>query len=180
MKKLYLLIIGVLASVSLSAQSFVTEAGTAIFYSEVPLHSFEGRSENLTGLIDLDKNLVDFYLDLATLDTGNGKRDKDMRLTLEVEDYPYGEFTGELVSEFDPFSSTEQEVTVKGTFKIHGEEQEVEVSGTLKPEGESLVLHATWILKLEDYKIKPPQVLFLKVDQEQKIEIMATLTKQDQ
>lgn len=163
-----------------SAQSFYTETGTAIFYSEVPMHDFEGTSENLTGLIDLDKNIVDFYLDLATLDTGNGKRDKDMRLTLEVEDYPYGEFTGELISNFDSDSEIEQEVTVKGTFKIHGEEQDVEIKGTLTPQGESLVLHASWILRLEDYKIKPPQVLFLKVDQEQEIEIKAVLNKRSE
>ncbi|HCD51041.1 MAG TPA: YceI family protein, partial [Balneolaceae bacterium] len=49
------------------AQKFYTETGKAVFTSKVPLHTFSGTSENLTGMIDLDKNTVDFYIDLATL-----------------------------------------------------------------------------------------------------------------
>tara|TARA_Y100001935_G_scaffold238369_1_gene224692 strand:- start:20364 stop:20873 length:510 start_codon:yes stop_codon:yes gene_type:complete len=159
------------------AQKFYTETGKAVFTSKVPLHTFSGTSENLTGMIDLDKNTVDFYIDLATLDTGNGKRDKDMRLTLETEEYPFGEFFGTLNSDFDPGSKTEQEVTTKGKFRIHGKEKEIEVKGTLTPVDGALILKASWILKLEDYDIVPPQLLFMKVDQEQEIEIEARLEK---
>ena len=156
-------------------QSFKTETGKATFYSKVPLHSFEGVSETLVGLIDLDKGTVDFYIDLETLDTGNGKRDKDMKLTLETEKYPFAEFFGKLVSDFNAESNDVQGVKVKGTFKIHGEEQEIEVNGTLQMTDEGLHVTAGWILNLLDYKIKPPKVLFIKVDENQEIKIDALL-----
>ena len=63
-----------------------------------------------------------------------------------------------------------------GIFKIHGKEKEIEVNGTLKREGDKLHLKAGWILLLEDYEIVPPQILFIKVDQEQEIKINAILT----
>lgn len=158
------------------SQSFYTETGTAVFHSRVPLHTFSGSSENLVGLINLNDSTIDFYLDLETLDTGNGKRDKDMLLTLDVKKHPFGEFFGKLTSDFDVDLQQQQDVTVEGVFKIHGKEQNVEISGTLTPEGNTLKLTAGWILKLEDYEIEPPSLLFIKVDQEQEIEINAVLT----
>ncbi len=175
MKTLLSLIFSITVSLSVFSQSFYTETGTAVFHSKVPLHTFSGTSEVLTGLINLTEGTIDFYLDLETLDTGNGKRDKDMKLTLDTKKYPFAEFTGKITSDFDVEGESEQEVTVQGVFKIHGEEKEIEVNGTLTPDGENLILKAGWILLLEDYKIEPPKLLFIKVDQEQEIEISAVL-----
>lgn len=163
---------------SVSAQSFKTEEGKAVFHSRVPLHTFTGESDRLVGLINLETGTVDFYLDLATLETGIGKRDRDMKETLEVEEYPFAEFFGKLTTDFDPAVTDTQNVTVKGDFKIHGVEREVEISGKLLNKGDSLLLKAGWMLRLEDYDIIPPKLLFVKVDQEQKIEISAELKKQ--
>ncbi len=176
MKTLFMLCISVFIATSGFAQSFYTETGTAVFHSKVPLHNFSGTSENLTGLINLEDKTVDFFVDLTTLDTGNGKRDKDMRLTLETETYPFGEFFGKLTSDFDSESAETQQVTVEGTFKIHGKEKDITVSGELTSQGETLVLKANWILNLSDYEIKPPKLLFVKVDEKQEIEINAVLT----
>jgi len=176
MKKLFLASLLLVLSVSfVSAQSFKTEEGKATFYSKVPLHSFEGNSEKLVGLVNLEDGTIDFYIDLETLDTGNGKRDKDMKLTLETKKYPFAEFFGKLDSDFDPESSPVQDVSVKGTFKIHGQEQEIEVEGTLQLTDEGLHVTAGWILSLLDYDIEPPKILFIKVDKDQEIKIDALL-----
>ncbi len=177
MKSTILTILFIFATVSSGyTQSYYTESGTAVFHSKVPLHTFSGTSQNLTGLINLDDKTVDFYLDLATLDTGNGKRDKDMRLTLDVKNHPFGEFFGKLVSDFDPLSNVAQPAIVEGVFTIHGNKQEVRIEGELTKTGDEIFLSAGWILRLEDYDIVPPSLLFVKVDQEQEIEIEAVLT----
>lgn len=103
-----------------SAQSYMADDGYVEFVSTAPLLEFKGVSENLTGLIDLDKKMVDFYVDLNTLETGIQRRDRDMRNSyLETNKYPFAEFTGELISEFDPDLRETQEATVTGKFKIH-------------------------------------------------------------
>lgn len=161
------------------AQNYYTESGTAIFHSEVPLHTFSGTSEHLTGMINLETGIVDFYLDLATLETGIGKRDRDMRQTLETDEYPFAEFYGKLISDFDTTSADAQKAVVEGKFKIHGVEREIMVEGTLQRTDSGLALQAGWILLLKDYEIVPPSLLFVKVDQEQKIEIEALLEPQN-
>lgn len=160
------------------AQSYYTENGSATFYSEVPLHTFNGSSDYLTGKINLDNGIIDFYLDLTTLETGIAKRDRDMRETLETDKYPFAEFYGELVTPFNPDSSA-QEVTVKGSFKIHGVKKDTSYTGTLEMTPQGLKLSAKWVLELEDYNIEPPSLLFVKVDQEQRIEIEALLKKME-
>lgn len=158
------------------AQSFFADNGKVVFESSVPLHTFEGSSQLLTGMVDLEANTVDFYLDLETLDTGNNKRDKDMKLTLETEDYPFAEFFGTLENLIDLSSSEPQPVQVTGEFKLHGITRPVDVDGSITVTNEGLLVEASWILLLNDYQIKPPQLLIMKVDQEQKIRINILLT----
>lgn len=161
-----------------AAQRFYTEAGTVTFTSRVPLHTFTGTSDRLVGLVDLDSSTVDFYVDLATLDTGIGKRDRDMRETLEVEAYPFAEFFGRLASPFDAADPAAQPVRVRGDFTLHGVTRPIEVEGTLQREDDGLRVRAAWTLRLDDYAIEPPSLLIVKVDEVQAIEIDALLRPQ--
>lgn len=176
---LCLSILTCILSSDLFAQKYLTREGTATFHSNVPLYSFSGTSPYLTGMINTDNKIVDFYLDLTTLDSGLEKRDRDMQEVLGTDQFPFAEFYGELTTSFDPSLQDSQKVTVKGNFKIHGVSREVEIPGTLTPTKEGIHLYATWILKLEDYDIVPPKLLFVKVDQEQRIEIEGLLKPTD-
>lgn len=174
----YIVVVLFLA-IDVRAQSYLTETGHVEFTSSVPLHSFTGTSDHLNGLVDFDENLVDFYIDLQTLDTGNGKRDRDMYSTLNVEDHPFAEFTGSLTSSFDSESTEEQNVRVLGDFTIHGITQSIEVEGTLQKRDDRLHIEASWILNLEDYEIEPPGILFYRVDEEIEVRIEAKLERQE-
>ncbi len=161
------------------AQSFYSDEGYVEFSSSVPLHSFKGVSNNLVGKIDFDKNTVDFFVDLATLDTGNEKRDKDMRETLEVSEHPFAEFFGRLTSDFNTKSTEPQKVTAKGEFKVHGVPKTVEVTGTLRNTADGLKLTASWTVLLSEHDIEPPGILFYKVNDEQEVSIEILLTPEN-
>lgn len=162
-----------------AAQTFTTREGTVTFTSAVPLHEFEGVSHDLNGMISLADSTVDFFVDLETLKTGIGKRDRDMRRTLETDAFPFAEFTGKLVSRLDVSLETAQEAVVRGEFTIHGVSRDVEITGEITPDGEALQLTASWTLSLEDYSIEPPSLLFMKVDPIQVISIAAILHTRD-
>ncbi len=158
-----------------SENPYYTESGHAEFTSSVPLHEFTGESDHLTGLIDFEVNLVDFYLDLETLKTGNGRRDRDMYRTLNVEEHPFAEFTGSFDSSFDTTSREPQSVSVIGEFTIHGVTRERTFEGTLQKVDEGLQLEATWTLNITDYDIEPPGILFYRVDEEMEVRVNALL-----
>ncbi len=159
------------------SQTFQTETGYVNFLSKAPLNEFNGESDQLHGLIDVEKNLLDFYLDLNTLETGIGLRDKHMRDNyLETEKYPFAEFTGKMSPVPDLNTGVRNTVTAKGKFKIHGVEREIEVRGTLmKNQKGELELKAEFDVLLSDYKIPVPKLVFYELAEKQEVTIEATL-----
>jgi polyisoprenoid-binding protein YceI len=153
------------------AQQYLSEEGKAVFTSETPLTTFSGESSKLAGFVDLKENLVDFYLDLNTLDTGIGLRDKHMRKNyLETDKYPFAEFTGRLKEVPEDLQKL-QEVEVIGLFKIHGVEREVSIQGLMINEAGGIRIQAEWDLLLSDYNIEIPKVAFYQLSERQVIAI---------
>ncbi len=81
-----------------SGQIYQTDSGNAEFTGHTPLFSFEGSTDSLQGTVNVSDSSVEFKLPLKTLDTGDDKRDQDMREKLEVGKYPYATFKGEITS----------------------------------------------------------------------------------
>lgn len=164
-------------------QEFTTESGYAEFLSQASLNEFTGKSDELNGLVDLEKNLVDFYIDLNTLKTGIGLRDRHMRENyLETKDFPYAEFTGkikgldeEMISAFE----NGQKVTAVGKFKIHGVEREMEIKGEIMHDDEKNTMHlnAKFEVLLGDHDIAIPKVMFYELSEKQIVTINVSLKK---
>jgi polyisoprenoid-binding protein YceI len=170
------MVLSLLLQGTIVAQSFTADDGYVEFVSRAPLLEFKGTSSHLTGLIDLNQNLVDFFVDLNTLDTGIRRRDRDMRNTyLKTNLYPFAEFTGQLVTPFDATTNEKQNVRVSGMFTIHGVERNIEVEGTLQPQNGSLRLEAEFTVLLEDHNIDRPRVLFYELADEQNVNISIVL-----
>jgi polyisoprenoid-binding protein YceI len=159
------------------AQTFLTESGNVNFLSKASLSEFNGVSDKLNGLIDLSGNVLDFYVDLNTLDTGIGLRDKHMRDNyLETEKYPFAEFTGKFNAIPGLTIGSKIPVTANGKFKIHGVERQIQVKGTLSKNDKSeLELEAGFEVLLSDYKIPVPKLIFYELAENQTVTIKATL-----
>ncbi|MGY6742391.1 MAG: YceI family protein [Cecembia sp.] len=159
------------------AQEYLTERGKVLFISKAPMSEFTGESSQLQGLIDMDKNLLDFYLDLNTLKTGIGLRDRHMRENyLETKKFPFAEFTGQIQEIPDLKTGETVEVKAKGRFKIHGIEREIDVPGTIeKKSNKELALKAEFKVLLGDYNIAIPKVMFYELAEEQIVKIDAVL-----
>ncbi|WP_373520601.1 YceI family protein [Aquiflexum sp.] len=160
-------------------QVYKTEKGSVEFLSKASLNEFTGKSSDLNGLVDLDKNMLDFYIDLNTLKTGIGLRDRHMRENyLETKKYPYAEFTGKIGSQINLLVGQSKSVIAKGKFKIHGVEREIDVPGKLTAISDSeLQLEAKFTVLLSDYNIDIPTVVFYELAEDQIVSIKAILKK---
>ncbi|MEP0713204.1 YceI family protein [Algoriphagus sp.] len=173
----WLVLFFIFQSIFCSAQTFQTGSGNVNFLSKAPLSEFNGVSDKLHGLIDLTENVLDFYIDLNTLETGIGLRDKHMRDNyLETKKYPFAEFTGKMNAIPSFTAGVKNNVQAVGVFKIHGVERPVEIEGTLskKSTGE-LELVATFDILLSDYDIPVPSLVFYELAEKQVVTIKATL-----
>ena len=160
------------------AQIYKSKHGHVQFFSKSTLENFTGRSNYLVGQINLADSTVQFYVDLTTISTGVKLRDEHMREEyLQTDKYPFAQFSGKIVSPFNPASTDTQQVTVKGKFKVHGVTRQISVKGSMVVTPQKLFVKAAWPVMLKDYKIKIPEVLFMKVSEKQAVSIKATLDR---
>lgn len=161
------------------AQVYKTEAGNVEFLSKAFLNEFTGVSSKLNGLIDLEKNVLDFFIDLNTLKTGIGLRDRHMRENyLETKKYPFAEFVGNINEKVSLKPGESRNVTATGKFKIHGVERDINVSGKLTAVSVNEVkLDAQFKVLLSDYKIDIPKLVFYELAEEQTVTLSVNLKK---
>jgi polyisoprenoid-binding protein YceI len=169
------------------AQSFYAEDGFIAFTSGATLHTFQGRSQRLTGRVDFADRTVSFYVDLETLDSGNRRRDRDMRQNyLQTRTHPFARFEGRMPEglTFEALAREtpprETPVRVEGTFTLRGIERPIVVQGTATRVPEGLRVIAQWTLRLGDYGIERPRVLLLEVSEEQTIDLDIVLRPESQ
>ena len=154
------------------------EGNRVQFTSEVVGFSFTGATDQVDGFIYWEgdsllarASQVHFEVDLNSLDTGIGKRDRDMREVLDSGAFPKAVFHG-VVEEHaaaDTFI-TLYRIGVKGIMSLHGVDHELKVRGTIRAEGDRWYVESAFTIRLADYKIEAPSlVAFVKVSDEVKI-----------
>ena len=180
MKK-YVLLLGVLVSVLFVQaeewQVFESEKNLVKFVSDAPVEDFEGLTSKVDGYLFWDGddmlNKSDFYfeVDLNTLDTGIGLRNRHMRENyLETEKFPTTHFKGSLIK-IDKSNPNEITALAQGKMFIHGVERLKSVQVTIKKEGDKLRVIGEFEVKLSDYGITVPSIMFYKIDEAMQLKI---------
>jgi polyisoprenoid-binding protein YceI len=92
---------------------------------------------------------------------------------VESEKYPKSSFQGRIVG-FDSAVSGVQQVKAHGKLSIHGITKDVEVPGTVEMKGGQIFVKSKFIVKLQDYNIKVPQIVWQNIAQQ--VEVSVDLT----
>jgi len=148
-----------------------SQANQVKFISDAPIESFEGVTDRIDGYIvwqgDDPADQSDIYLevDLNTLDTGIGLRNRHMRENyLETEKYPFTYFKGRITSAVASDSGFTK-VNADGKIFIHGVEKAIQVAGKLTPLADGFRIECKFIVKLSDFNIEIPSIMFYKIDE---------------
>lgn len=152
------------------------------FISDAPVEDFEGVTKHIDGyLMHQSDGLTDgsklyFEVDLRTMDTGIGLRNRHMREDyLHTDKYPFAKFTGRIVSANPAGGKTK--VTVRGHMDIHGVKKSMKIHGTVSERSSSVRIATTFDVKLTDHKIEVPSFMFLKIDETMKLVLNFNLKK---
>ncbi len=95
---------------------------------------------------------------------------------LESEKYPKSTFIGN-VTGFDPQKSGVQRVMATGRLLIHGVAREIKVPGTLELRDNVLHLKTKFKIKLADYEITIPQIVWQNIAEEVELDLNITFTR---
>ena len=89
---------------------------------------------------------------------------------MESDKFPKATFKGKLIG-FDKSSSNEQTASATGEMTIHGVTEKVDIPGTISRNGNKLLMKSTFIIKLADYKIEIPQLLWQNIAEQVEVKI---------
>lgn len=141
------------------------------FISDAPVEDFEGVTDQIDGYLYwegkdmLTKSELYFEVDLNSLDTGIGLRNRHMRENyLETDQYPTTHFKGSLVK-FEETSPGIFKVLAQGKMFIHGKERLKSVEAIIEQKEQLLHITANFEVKLTDYGITVPSIMFYKIDE---------------
>jgi polyisoprenoid-binding protein YceI len=153
-----------------------------VFVSKAPVESFEGKTDQVSGRFDIDPTRlgdsvrVEIEVDLASLDTGIGLRNKHMRENhLETDRFPKAVFTAGRILSSSASSLAEGQSTrvrLAGLMSLHGVTREVEYDVELSmDQAGMLAVMSEFTVKLSDYDIKRPKFLIMKLADEQVVKV---------
>lgn len=162
--KLIVLVLG-LGCVSLvaNAQKYSTEKTFVSFFSDAAIEDITAENTKTAGVFNAATGDIAFSVPIKEYQFEKSLMQEHFNEKyMETEKYPKATFQGK-VSGYDPNAMGAQKVTSKGKLTIHGETQEVEIPGTIEKQNDKLIMKSKFIVKLADYKIAIPQLLWQNI-----------------
>ncbi len=189
-RSMILMTLGFLAGVASAAEYHVDrdQENLVKFISDAPLEDFEGVTDRIDGyvlwkgedsLVNADFASSQFYfeVELDGLDTGIGLRNRHMRERyLETKKFPFTHYSGSVLS-VKKIEPDTYKISTRGVFYIHNVEKEINIEGTAREIGGDFEVSCAFELKLSDFDIEIPKLMFLKIDEVIKVELDFHLKK---
>jgi hypothetical protein len=155
----------------LQAQKFVSESSKVSFFSDAPMEDIEAHNDEGTSILIADNGQVAFSIPIRGFNFEKSLMQEHFNEKyLESDKYPNSTFKGR-ISGYNETVSGWQKATATGNLLIHGVTREVNVEGEINFANSGCILRAKFPVKLENYKIKIPKVVFYNIAEEVEVSV---------
>jgi polyisoprenoid-binding protein YceI len=162
------------------APDALLQSGVLSFTGHSTFGDFIGTTSAVRGALTGNAELADAQgwveAPVATLVTGNGHRDRDLRSTMDVARYPTMRFELAGVA-VDPAAARADTITsaLKGALTLHGVTRDVAIPATLIASADTIYVHGMFPVDLADYDISGLTRLFGALRMNRNIEVLFRL-----
>ncbi len=160
-----------LLPMALLGQKFTVDQSKVTFFSDAALEDIYAENTKTASLYNLDTQDIVFSIPIKefAFDKGLMKEHFNEKY-LESEKFPKSVFQGK-IENFDPAKAGIQNVMARGKLTIHGVTKEVTVPGTIERLGDRLSIKSKFVVKLEDYNVERPKLLWQKIAEEVEVSV---------
>jgi polyisoprenoid-binding protein YceI len=163
-----------------------SQANEVRFLSDAPIEDFEGTTARIDGYVfwqgdalapgdTVNGSEVYFEVPLNALSTGIDMRDRHMREHyLHTDRYPYVSFKGRLKS-VERAGGDTLRVTTQGKLDLHGQSKDYEIACVVTGSHTGYAVAAGFDIRLTDFDIEVPSLMFLKIGEVIKVQVNAKL-----
>ncbi len=160
----FLILISLLSLATISvAQKYTLENSKVVFFSDAAIEDIRAENAKTLSVYNAETGEVAFAIPIKEFQFENSTmREHFNEKYMESEKFPKATFQGKL-SSFNTGADQTQRVIATGKLTIHGVTREVEIPGTIQIVDKKLLAKANFMIKLSDYNIKIPQLLWQKI-----------------
>lgn len=161
---------------SVSAQRYTAEKGTVSFFSDATIEDIKATNSSSAGIVDLSTSGFAFSIPIKDFEfEKNLMKEHFNEKYLESDKFPKATFQGK-INGFDVSKMGQQNVKAIGKLVIHGVTKEVELPATIEVTADKkLAILSTFIIKLEDYKVKIPKLMWQNIAEQVEVKVDFTL-----
>jgi polyisoprenoid-binding protein YceI len=171
MKHLVLLILTASVSVAGFAQKYTTEKTFVSFFSDAILEDISAENKKSSSIFNASTGDIAFSIPMKEFKFAKSLMQQHFNEKyVESEKFPKSTFQGKIVG-FKPDVGGAQEVKAQGQLTIHGVTKDIDVPGTIEVKGNNLLMRSKFMVKVADYDITIPQLVFQNIAEEVEVTV---------
>ncbi len=152
------------------AQKYISEKSTITFFSSAPLEDIKASNSESRSVFDSDEGEIVFSIPISKFKFKKSLMQEHFNEKyLESDKYPKSTFSGKIEGYEKGISN--KEVWTEGELEIHGVKNTIRIPGSLTFKGDKISIESTFTIKIADYKIKIPSLLFQNIAEEVEVTV---------
>lgn len=168
--RFFIILILLFVHFSCFSQKYVSEKGNVMFFSSALLEDIEARNQKARSVFNAATGEIVFSIPIKEFKFRKSLMQEHFNEKyMESDKYPKGTFSG-IIKDFTPGAANPGTIA-EGEFEIHGVKKKVSIPGMLDLRNGKLKLESKFVIKLEDYDIEIPTLLFQNIAEEVEVTI---------
>lgn len=160
------------------AQKYSLEKSHVGFYSHATIEDITADNSKAVSIFNAATGDIAFSIPIKEFEFAKSlMKEHFNEKYMDSEKYPKSTFQGK-IAVFDSKAIGPQNVKATGKLTIHGETKDVDLPGTIEVQGANLVMKSKFIVKLEDYKIAIPQLMWQNIAEQVEVTVDFTFKPQ--
>jgi len=169
--KQFLRILFFLLPVAAAGQKFNVEKSMITFFSDAAIEDISAKNEKTNSIFNSETGEIAFSIPIKEFKFEKSLMQEHFNEKyMDSEKYPKSTFQGKLTG-FDAKKTGSQDCRAQGKLFIHGITKDIDVPGTLEMTGGKVLMKSKFIVKLQDYEIAIPKLLWQNIAEQVEVSI---------
>jgi polyisoprenoid-binding protein YceI len=171
MKPYITLALLVCLQINATCQKFTLEKSSVTFFSDATIEDITASNKKTVSIFNLTTTDIVFSVPIAEFQFDKSLMQEHFNEKyMESDKFPKSTFQGKIIG-FNTGQTIEQEVRAVGKLTIHGITRDIELPGTIQKTGDNISMKSKFIVKLQDYKIEIPQLLWENIAEQVEVTV---------
>ena len=174
MKKLFLIIALIFGIFRVASQQLYTDKGETIFDgSKESWEPIRAVNKSSISVIDIDKGNIAALIYIQDFEFRLGLMQEHFNENyMDSNNYPKSTFKGTILNfNYEKLGNNYTNFIVEGEIEIKGVTKEISTTAKIKKTGSGIDLNTSFNIKLSDYNVKIPRLVFKKIDENVKVNL---------